>query len=97
MTVFRSRLRPEAGDYEATAAAMHDAARAMPGFVDAKTFTAEDGERVTVVTFADAAALQAWRDHDGHRQAQSRGRSEFYRWYTIQTGTCERVIRWARP
>ena len=53
VTVFRSRLRPDAAGYDATAARMSELARTMPGYVDHKTFTADDGERVTVVTFAD--------------------------------------------
>ena len=57
VTVFRNRLRPEAsGGYAATSARMDALARAMPGHVDSKTFTAADGERVTVVTFADRAS-----------------------------------------
>ena len=51
LTVFRNRLRPEHRDeYSATSERMTELAREMPGFVDAKTFTADDGERVTVVT-----------------------------------------------
>ncbi len=97
ITVFRSRLRPEgADDYVIVANAMETAVRAIPGFVDAKTFTADDGERVTVATFADRAALQSWRDHEGHRAAQTMGRHDLYLEYSIQTGTCEHAILWRR-
>jgi heme-degrading monooxygenase HmoA len=85
LTVFRSRLRPENVDeYAATAARMDELARAMPGFVDAKTFTADDGERVTVVTFEDVESQRAWRDHAEHREAQRRGIERFYSEYAIQ-------------
>lgn len=66
------------------AAAMTELARSMPGFVDSKTFTADDGERVTVVTFADRSSHDAWRDHPSHREAQRRGIEEFYSTYSIQ-------------
>lgn len=85
VTIFRNRLRPEAaGDYAKLAAEMSDLARAMPGHVDSKTFAAPDGERVTIVTFADRETHNAWRDHPLHRAAQQRGISEFYETYGIQ-------------
>ena len=85
VTVFRSRLRPEAaGEYAATAAEIEALARTMPGLVDVKAFTAEDGERVTVVTFADEESQRAWREQADHRAAQRAGRDRFYAAYTIQ-------------
>ena len=53
VTVFRSRRRHQAeSDYQRVADEMESAARAAAGFVDFKTFTAEDGEHVSLVTFA---------------------------------------------
>lgn len=87
VTVFRNRLRDEgAADYGALSPHILELARSMPGFVDAKTFTATDGERVTIVTFADRATHEAWRDHPEHRAAQRRGIDEFYAEYSIQVG-----------
>lgn len=63
-----------------------DLARSMPGFVETKTFTAEDGERCTVVTFADAATHRAWREHPRHRQAQRHGIESYYSEYSIAVG-----------
>jgi heme-degrading monooxygenase HmoA len=88
LTVFRNRLRPEHRDeYGATSTRMTDLAREMPGFVDAKTFTAEDGERVTIVTLADLDSERAWRDHPEHREAQRAGIDRFYADYSIQVAT----------
>jgi heme-degrading monooxygenase HmoA len=85
VTVFRNRLRDEsAADYSVLAPHIHELASSMPGFVDAKTFSSPDGERVTVVTFADKASHDAWRDHPEHRDAQRRGIAEFYAEYSIQ-------------
>jgi len=85
VTIFRNRLHAGAVDaYGPVAAEMTDLARAMPGFVDSKTFTAPDGERVTIVTFADRESHNAWRDHPRHRAAQQRGIDEFYESYGIQ-------------
>ena len=88
VTVFRNRLRSEGiAEYRDTSARMTELARAMPGYVDAKTFTADDGERVTVVTFADAESHRAWRDHPEHREAQRAGVDRFYDEYSIQVAS----------
>ena len=85
VTVFRSRLRPDSlEEYGDTAARMAELAQAMPGYVEHKAFTAEDGERVTLVTFADPASHDAWRTHAEHRVAQRRGREAFYASYSLQ-------------
>jgi heme-degrading monooxygenase HmoA len=95
VTVFRSRRRPESeAEYRQVSRLMEEAARATPGFVDFKTFTADDGEHVSLVTFADPAAHRAWRDDSRHLQAQRQGRDEFYREYSVQVGACSHVSTW---
>ena len=90
VTVFRSRLRPEAvGEYLPTAADVLDLALGQPGLVDVKSFAADDGEHVTIATFADHASQRAWREHAEHRLAQRAGRQRFYAGYTLQV--CETV------
>ncbi len=89
VTVFRSRLRPDADAYADDARAIAAFARTMPGYVEHKAFTADDGERVTVVTFADRASHDAWRDHPEHRAAMRRGIAGYYDDYSIQVGTTE--------
>ncbi len=97
VTVFRSTLRPEAvEEYEVVSARMVDLARAMPGFVDYKTFASDDGERVTLVTFASHDDHRAWRDHPEHRRAQRLGRERFYDSYVIQVCTGVRESRFER-
>ena len=84
VTVFRSRLRPESGaEYHEMAQRMLELARSMSGFVDFKAFVADDGERVSIITFASMAAHRAWRDHPDHRAAQRKGRERFYASYDI--------------
>jgi len=87
ITVFRSRLRSEElPAYREVSERMNDLVRTMPGFVDAKTFIAADGERVTIVTFADEHTQKAWREHPEHRAAQRLGADEFYENYSITVG-----------
>jgi heme-degrading monooxygenase HmoA len=90
VTVFRSYRRAESADgYAATAAEMFRLVHTMPGLVDVKTFAAEDGEHVTIATFADEESQRAWREHAEHRAAQRAGRDRFYARYSIQV--CETV------
>jgi heme-degrading monooxygenase HmoA len=92
VTVFRSRLRPEdLAEYDDTAALMSSLAQQMPGYVEHKAFTADDGERVTVVTFADRSSHDAWRTHAEHRAAQRRGREAFYASYSLQVADVRSV------
>jgi heme-degrading monooxygenase HmoA len=91
ITVFRSRLRADATAYADHAARMSALAQTMAGYVDHKTFTADDGERVTVVTFADRDSHNAWRDHPDHRAAQRAGVRSYYSDYTVQVGVVDYV------
>ena len=98
VTVFRSRRRAGSDEaYDRLAAAMLDAARAVPGFVDFATFTGEDGDRVSLVTFDTPEAHAAWRDDPAHRAAQQQGRDEFYEWYSVQVANCTGATVWERP
>ena len=90
VTVFRSRLRTDgAENYAAHAARIGELAQAMPGYVEHKIFVAADGERVTLVTFADRESHNGWRDHPEHRAAQRAGIAEYYETYSIAVGPVE--------
>ena len=90
VTIFRSRLGDRERDtYDVMAARMYELATAMPGFVDAKFFTADDGERVTIVTFDSWEHHDAWKHHVEHVEAQRLGRSTFYDEFRLQV--CELV------
>jgi heme-degrading monooxygenase HmoA len=92
LTVFRSRLRDEnRAEFDATAARMGELARAMPGFIEYKTFTADDGERVSIIEFDSAEHQAAWRRQPEHALAQGRGRADFYASYDLSV--CDIVRR----
>ena len=96
VTVFRNRLRLEHRDeYFDTAKQMAEIARAMPGYISHKSFAAGDGERVTIVEFADETSQKAWATETRHLAAKTRGREAFYSEYSIQICTVTRGHRWA--
>jgi heme-degrading monooxygenase HmoA len=84
VTVFRSRLREDAlAAYELVAKEMADLVRSIDGFIDQTSYASNDGERVTIVRFENAASQRIWARHPRHLEAQRRGREEFYSWYDI--------------
>ncbi len=85
VTIFRNRLRPEhQEEYERWATKIYDLATKMPGFISIKTFTADDGERVSIVEFESEETVRAWREQADHQQAQELGRKQFYSEYRVQ-------------
>ena len=99
VTVFRSRLRSDAEErgYGRVAQEMEERAQTMPGFVDFKTFTALDGERVSIVEFTSLEAQQRWRDDQEHRRAQQMGRDDFYEEYSISVCHLTKRRTYRRP
>jgi heme-degrading monooxygenase HmoA len=91
--VFRSRLRNdfERAEYDARAQEVLEIGRQMPGFVSLKTFTADDGERLSLVEFESGADVKGWARNTDHIQAKKEGRERFYSEYRIQI--CEELRR----
>ena len=91
VTVFRSRLNPDVDDeYMEVATRMNELAKTMPGYISHKSFTAEDGERVTIVEFESMEGQLEWRKNAEHSEAMRMGRTAFYDEFKIQV--CE-VLR----
>ncbi|HVO98590.1 MAG TPA: antibiotic biosynthesis monooxygenase [Bryobacteraceae bacterium] len=98
VVVFRSRLSAEAGaDYSEMAAEMLATAKEMPGFVEFKSFKADDGERVSLVYWQDQETMAAWRSHPRHRIAQNQGRAKWYSEYRIEVAEVVRGNKFERP
>lgn len=98
VVVFRSRLSAEAGDdYSEMAAEMLATAKEMPGFVEFKSFQAEDGERVSLVYWQDHETMAAWRAHPRHRIAQNSGRAKWYAYFRLEVADIVRETRFERP
>ena len=89
--VFRSKLTAQAGqDYAAMNDNLEERVKENPGYIDAKSYVAEDGERLTLVWWKDEASLKAWRELPTHRAAQQTGRERWYEFYKIDVAN---VIR----
>jgi heme-degrading monooxygenase HmoA len=83
--------------YQRTSARMRELVAAMPGFISYNTYTADNGEGIAVVRFESEAALEAWRAHAEHQQAQELGRSAYYQEYWVQVCSTVREYRFVAP
>jgi heme-degrading monooxygenase HmoA len=91
VVVFRSRLRPGVRDeYVPLSDRLSAVVRTMPGYISHKGFSAEDGERVTIVEFEEAEGLRAWRRHPEHVEAIKLARQKYYVEYSVQVCTLDR-------
>jgi heme-degrading monooxygenase HmoA len=97
VVVFRSRLTAEAGDdYSEMAEEMLATAKEMPGFVEFKSFAADDGERVSLVYWQDHETMAAWRSHPRHRIAQGNGRAKWYDYFRLEVADIVRETKFER-
>jgi len=99
VVLFRSKLVSTASTdgYDEMAQEMDDLARTMPGFIDVKSFKAEDGERLTIVWWQDEETLRAWREQARHRVAQRTGRERWYEYYKLEVAEVIRAKNFDRP
>ena len=96
--LFRSKLTGNAGDdYGRMSDAMLAHARTFPGFVDVKSFKADDGERLTVVWWQDEETLKVWATDAKHRVAQQAGRDRWYEYYRMDVAQIVRISNFVRP
>jgi heme-degrading monooxygenase HmoA len=98
LVVFRNRKRAgiDAAAYFADAARMEALARAQPGFLSFKGYTADDGEVIALSEWESAAAARSWDQHPDHAITQARGRAEYYQDYTLYTCDNPRTHRFER-
>jgi heme-degrading monooxygenase HmoA len=97
VVLFRSKLVDAPEGYAEMADEMESIARTMPGFIDVKGYTSDDGERLTVVRWQDEETLRAWREQERHRVAQKMGRERWYAYYKMEVAQVIRDKYFQRP
>lgn len=90
--VIFSSLRT-AGDngYSEMATRMLELAAAQPGFLGAESARDADGFGISVSYWASEADIVAWKQQAEHRNAQERGKSEWYAGYELRVARVERA------
>ena len=80
---FRLRADIDAVEWEQTFQRMVALASEMPGLISIDSYASPDGMRLAVVRFVSDEALQAWKNHPEHLEAQARGREAFFDEYKV--------------
>ena len=94
VTVFRHRLNPDTRDeYAALLTRIVELSKTIPGYVSQKRFTADDGERVTIVEFATEEGQRAWAMHPEHVAAMRLGHEKLYTDFKVQVCDVRRTAR----
>ena len=96
IVLFRSKLVANPEGYNAMSDEMDALAKTMPGFIDVKSYTANDGERLTIVWWEDAETLKQWREQGRHRVAQHHGRQQWYEYYKMEVAEVTRTSTFER-
>jgi len=95
--VFRSTLLPGVLDkYVTEVERMSELATTMPGYISHKSFSADDGERVTVAEFETKEGLRTWRMNPEHREAQRKACEIYYSSYSVQVCEMKRESKFDR-
>lgn len=89
--IFTSQLRDRASaEYQATAGALVQRIRELPGFLGVEAVSDPTGFEMVVAYFADEASVRAWKADEKHLQAQRRGKDLWYSHYRVRVGRVER-------
>ena len=99
LVVFRNRKHPNMDEaaYAADAERMFALASVQPGFISFKSYTADDGEVIALSEWVNTEAARAWGRNPDHAVIQGKGRTEYYRDYTLFTCDEPRTHRFERP
>lgn len=76
---------------------MVELAAAMPGFLGADSARNEAGFGITVSYWESLAAIENWKNHTEHKEAQAKGQQLWYERYQIRIAKVERAYGWPKP
>jgi heme-degrading monooxygenase HmoA len=88
--IFTSRLREPAIGYETTGDQMLELARKQPGYLGFDSARGADGLGVTVSYWESLAAIKNWKAVAEHREAQAKGRGEWYSEFHVRVAKVEK-------
>ena len=88
LVTFKVRVREDV-DHDAfgqVSARMMELVTQVPGFHWIEWYGSADdpGTQLALALFESHEAVKAWREHPEHREAQNRGKGEFFERYRIQ-------------
>ncbi len=91
------RTDRDAAGYGATSERMVELAARQPGYLGIESARAADGVGITLSYWRGPDDIRAWKAVEEHRQAQQRGRGEWYGRYRTRVALVERDYAWEAP
>ena len=89
--IFTSRRTADDPAYDTMAAAMVRLAGQQEGFLGLESARGADGTGITVSYWRDEESIRRWKADAAHREAQRRGREEWYADYRVRVCRVERA------
>ena len=86
--IFTSTKVSESKEYEGMAKIMEDLAKEQPGFLGLESARGEIG--ITVSYWESLESIAKWKEHTQHITAQTKGREDWYRQYSVRICKVER-------
>jgi len=68
----------------------------QPGFLGIESARSADGFGITNSFWVDEASIRAWKAVVDHREAQLRGRTDWYQTYAVRVARVERAYGFSR-
>lgn len=93
--IFTSELNHEIQDYHAMAEEMLSLAKQQPGFLGFESARSDIG--ISVSYWESLEAIQHWKQQTQHLLAQERGRSEWYKHYSVKVCRIEKAYFVEQP
>lgn len=87
--IFTSERTETDEDYSDTAELMIEMAKEQPGFLGVESAREEIG--ITVSYWKDLESIKKWKQVMEHKAAQEKGRSTWYKKYTVRIALVERA------
>lgn len=88
VVIFTSHRQDDEG-YGAMSARMQELAAQQPGYLGIESVRGSDGVGITLSYWKDRESIAAWKANLEHREAQSKGREQWYSRYTVRVAKVE--------
>ncbi|MFF2483097.1 antibiotic biosynthesis monooxygenase family protein [Paenibacillus sp. NPDC058071] len=88
--IFSSQRTEGDNGYAAMADAMEELAKRQPGFIGIESVRNEAGSGITVSYWESLEAIRQWRENERHLIAQQKGKSDWYKHYSVKICKVER-------
>ncbi len=92
--IFASVRKPGDGSYDSMSDEIEALVRDEKGFLGMESVQDADGSGITVCYWRTIEDIKRWKDQALHREAQERGRLEWYSQYAVRIAEVREAYDW---